>query len=326
MTDTATPAVNAPADMTAVITNAVADAVDSGELPGDANLATDADTVEADAGAPAAVEATAADAAPAEEFESLPVRNEHGRVNRIPYDRVKTIVENAKKKVAAEWESKLSESTSKASAAEGRLGEAMQLARMIHEQPEAFLAELRQVPAYASLLGQGPKAESEAQSAAALLPPDYRTDDGGVAFSPEAVQRMLAKQASEVEERITKRFAPIEQRFQAETRLQAAQTAVRTQLEEAASWPGFTEGQNDILRALQADPQMTLEGAWRKVVVPKMAADRDRIRQEVLAELNAKPRSTATAPNTPVPTAADDAPTGMGAVIWKAMRDASTRR
>lgn len=60
--------------MTTVITNAVAGAVDSGELPGDANLATeqsDAEPVEAEA-APAAVEATAADAAPVEEFESLP--------------------------------------------------------------------------------------------------------------------------------------------------------------------------------------------------------------------------------------------------------------
>lgn len=92
------------------------------------------------------------------------------------------------------------------------------------------------------------------------------------------------------------------------------------------SWPGFAEGQDDMLQALQVDPRMTLEGAWRKVVVPKMAADRDRMRQKVLAELNGKPRSTATAPATPVPTAVDDAPKGMEAVIWKAMRHANSKR
>ena len=49
---------------------------------------------------------------------------------------------------------------------------------------------------------------------------------------------------------------------------------------------------------MQDTPDMTWQEAYVEVVIPKMAAQRDTVRQEVLAELNQRPHSTSVTSST----------------------------
>jgi hypothetical protein len=74
--------------------------------------------------------------------------------------------------------------------------------------------------------------------------------------------------------------------------LQQASQRVDLMIKEAETWPGFKENEADILKTLQADSSISLERAYQKVVYPKLQTDRNKLREEVLKEINAQPRST----------------------------------
>ena len=75
-------------------------------------------------------------------------------------------------------------------------------------------------------------------------------------------------------------------------RLEAVVPVIRKQIEEAKTWPMFNENQDEIVAALKANPNLSLEGAYRQIVVPKIVADRSRIKQDVLREAQHAPTST----------------------------------
>ena len=176
---------------------------------------------------------------------------------------------------------------------------------LAESNPEAFLSALIQSDSrYAELIQRAITAQQAPQapnSADINIGPDVMLPDGSLGWSPEAMQRMMdaraaqAAQAAEqrINQQLEQRYGPIEARYRQEQMMHGALSKVQSALEQARSWVGFNENETDIKQELLADRKLTLEQAYIKVVSPKLAASRDQIRQQVLAEMGKKPRAAA---------------------------------
>jgi hypothetical protein len=92
----------------------------------------------------------------------------------------------------------------------------------------------------------------------------------------------------------------MEQQFKSQAKQQQAAASVKAMIDDARQWPGFTEHESDILQTLKSNPKISLDAAYRQVVMPKMQADRNKVREEVLAELKTRPTTTSIPATTPV--------------------------
>ncbi len=273
-----------------------------------------------------------------------------GRENRIPYSRVKKIVERAEKEARAAAEKtlagapqpKLQEYETKVKDYEGRLEKVAQFENMIEHQPEQFMNFLSTLPAYKEffayinqLAQQAPAASAQATAQptldlAGMPQPDQPLPDGTKVYSMEGLQQLLAWQAQQVEaraikateDRIAQRYKPMEENWQAEQRRQQAIPVIQKQLAEARQWPHFTELEADIVEVLKTDPNISLEGAYRKTlsekVLPKLQTDRDSMRKSILEELKKKPVSTSAPTSAVKPTRTPAGPRSLEDIIKEA--------
>jgi hypothetical protein len=182
-------------------------------------------------------------------------------------------------------------------------------------EPERFMKALVAAdPRYAQLVqgwhtqnGNGNGNKPAAPAPNQQMPqPDTPFPDGSVGYSQEGLAKLLEWQAAQVEARIAERYKAIEDAHLADQQIRAAVGRVQTQVQDAMAWDGFAENQAEIAKALQANRQLTLEAAYRQVVLPKFRATRESLRAEILAELNKKPsRVTGTSPGGGAPPAAN---------------------
>jgi hypothetical protein len=194
----------------------------------------------------------------------------------------------------------------------------LQLLDIADKDPDRFLDALAQAdPRYAERLafrrtnGNGHAPASPQPEPGAEMPlPDGTLGDGTGGYTMDGIRALLDWQAAQVrrdiEQKLEQRYGPVLQKHEADAALQAATTRVAAKLQDAIqNWDGFAEAQGDIAKALRADPRLDLFGAYRQVVFPKLKADRDRIRSEVLAEIQGKPlKVSATTPaGSPPPSA-----------------------
>lgn len=187
--------------------------------------------------------------------------------------------------------------------------------------------------------GQGQPAKAQAVPAAEDDPrpePDYPVRDAegkeiGRSYTAEGLEKRLAwerRQATrEAEAKLGDRLKPIEERYKNETdrereaRIQADIDAKLTQqLDRAKKWHGFEDNAADILKALQGDKTISLHDAYVQVVMPKLAADRQKMREELLAEQNAQPRSTS-ATTTATATKPTDGPRDTASIAREVLRE-----
>lgn len=223
-----------------------------------------------------------------------PALNKHGKENRIPYSRVQKIAENAETKG---YQKATTEFAPKIEAYESRLNQVSQVENLMFQKPAEFLSMLiSKVPGYAEVFSQinqslAPNAGNKAGSDFSA---DYQLEDGTPFYSDAKMKAILKAHADQVEARLAERYKPIEERFRQEQRQQAMMPAIRAQLAEAVKWPLFNESQNEILAVLKADQKISLEGAYRQVVMPKLAADRNKLREDLIKEINTKPIATGT--------------------------------
>lgn len=232
-------------------------------------------------------------------FESLQNELAGKRDNRIPYNRVQRIVENARRKEADKVRGEIEQQYAQYRTPD--FENTMRAWRMADENPRQFLEALASAdPRYAELIAPAP--QSHAQRAAGQATgstekpePDVLLSDGRLAYSADQTEKLAAwhaqQRVEELERRYAERFGPIEQDYRVSKQVQSAYENVSNQLAEAEKWPGFSEAKADILAALQADRKLGLKDAYIRVVIPKLQPSRDRMRQEILAELNAKPRA-----------------------------------
>lgn len=267
-----------------------------------------------------------------QELVGVPPQYPGGRENRIPYSRVKKITDKATKMAVAEaqkvWESqtsphvaKLAEFEGKTKDYESRLARVAKFEDIMSNNPSKFLEMLESNPVYnkwfqyvrqsiAKAEGH-PSTQQAAPDPYGDMPqPDQALSDGSKVYSIEGLKGLLAWQTQQVEARVQKqigeRYEPIEKEWEANKRVQALIPQIRSQIDEARSWPLFNENESEIVSHLQADQRLSLEGAYRKVVFPKITADRNRMRESILAEVKQAPRATS-APSTAIKSAPAEA-------------------
>ncbi|MGD9685354.1 MAG: hypothetical protein AB7W16_29645 [Candidatus Obscuribacterales bacterium] len=262
-----------------------------------------------------------------------------GRENRIPYSRVKKIIEKNErelkeklsKELEGQYKPKLSDFETKVKDYEDRLQKVGQFEQVMANDPQTFLGILSQIPAYKPFfdyLNQVASAEKNPEKTATAAtttqvptgddPADPRPGpnktlaDGSKVYDLEGHQALMdwyerraARKAAEeatrrVNEELSKRLAPVEQeqRQRAEER-QRQETLTRNlaivekQLADARTWPMFNEHEEAITKALEADKTLSLEGAYRQVVLPKLIENANSARTKVLTEMKRQPASTA---------------------------------
>ena len=209
---------------------------------------------------------------------------------------------------------------------ETRLSAVGQFEDVMANEPQRFLQMLAKIPAYkeffefveqgAQALRGAPAATAQAGQSlqAASVPagdpmpePDEELSDGSKVYSMEGLKSLLEWNARNVETRVTSnyekqikdlqsRYEPMASEWQERRRTEAALPVIRKKIEEARTWHMFNESEQDILEKLRSDPKISLEEAYRQVVFPKLIAERNKIRQEVLDEVKAAPTSTSVTP------------------------------
>lgn len=174
----------------------------------------------------------------------------------------------------------------------------------------AFLRELASIdPRYGRFLEQ--QAEQQQTPAAAEMPaPDITLPDGSQTYSLKGLQALLEWNTQRTEGKLDARLKPFADREKAEKEraehskaVEAVQTRTNQQLADAETWPGWADHKPEILKALQEDsaqataekrrPSLSLEGAYRKVVVAKLLEDDGKRRARLLKEIQDAPKSSA---------------------------------
>ena len=255
-------------------------------------------------------------AKPVDEFEKkfgVPALGPSGRENRIPHSRVTKMVAKAVKDAEAGYVPKIQEFEAKVADYEGRLQKVAEFENLMVNDSSRFLQLLNQLPQFQELLKpvfQPQQVQEQAQTPdpdGDMPQPDYELADGSKVYSMDGLKQLNAwnrtkareEARTEVLSEIEKRFGPIEQSFQAHQAFQELAPKVNAQIQEARTWPMFNENEAEITQALQQDRLLSLEGAYRKIVFPKITADRSKMREDLLREIKSAPRSTA-APSRPV--------------------------
>lgn len=239
-----------------------------------------------------------------------------GKENRIPYSRVKKIVGNAEKAKDDHWTAEKTKWTeaetgykTKIGDYEGRLGQVAQFEQVMVNDKLKFLQMLTQIPGYREIFEQIGQSKAQAGTPTTPQPdpnampdPDQELSDGSRVYSMEGLKALLSWQTKQAEDRISKRYAPIEQEWKANKQLETIIPEINRQVAEARQWPLFETNEPAIVKALQANPKLSLEGAYRQIVVPQLqsniASAEQSTRAKVIEELQKAPRSTS-APTSP---------------------------
>ena len=272
-----------------------------------------------------AAEQTSGAESKSEDFDSkfgLEPKGSGGRENRIPYSRVRKIVENARSEAVAPLAQQVQEFQAKLQDYEGRLSQVGQFEEVLQNRPQEFLELLSQVPTYQPFFEQLGRLSQVAQyleqqqmmqdlpqadPASDMPQPDQIMPDGSRVYSMDGLRELLGWQAQQVREQVTQevsqRYAPIEQQwYEAQQQAQYEQQVqehiaqlvpqVQAQIDEARQWPMFQENEAAITKALQQNTSLSLEGAYRQVVLPRLTSGRESMRQQLLQEMKQAPRST----------------------------------
>ncbi len=249
-----------------------------------------------------------------------------GRENRIPYSRVKKIVEKNERDVVArvtkeledKYNPQINETGAKVQDYESRLGRVAQFEQVMTTNPREFLGMLSGLPAYKEFFefvnkameGQGGRIEDAkttptAAAGDAMPEPDKLLADGSRVYSMDGLKALMAWQGQQVETRVNagwekkvnERFGPIEQAYKSQEYMAKLVPQIDAQIAEARKLPNFAELEDDVVKILNENPRINLEGAYVQAyqtkIVPKLSTDRNKLRSEILAEIKKQPAVTA---------------------------------
>jgi hypothetical protein len=230
-----------------------------------------------------------------------------GRENRIPYSRVKKIVAKAEaeaNKFKTELDTikpRFTEYETKVQDYESRLERVAQFEEILQNDPKQFLTMLSKVPAYKEFFDFVNQAVSGQAAPAGAVAAPVDQPDG--LYSMEGLKKLLAWQADQVEQRTIKqveqRYAPIEQAWQSQEQMARIVPVVEKQIAEARTWDRFSELEPRIVEILKADKNINLDRAYMKayqeVIVPQLRTDKDKMRADLLAEIQKAPKASSPA-------------------------------
>ncbi len=268
------------------------------------------------------------------------------RENRIPYSRVKKIVANAQKKLVDAHTASLNETTGKLTKAEERAKAADTVDQLIAGDPDRYIGMLAMLhpDKYKKFVTQGTGSAPAVGTTAAPTTtdakpePDYRFEDGSLGYTPDQHERLLEwnarKAKKEALDEVDKKYGSvlgnIQQREIAAKQAAEAAPKIASQLNWAKAKYGklfeddyekANKGQpSEILIYWKANPHLPFEAAVVDVLDPKRMAtvqtDRDKMRAELLKELNTRPgAASSTAPTGAKATPESSGPRSMEDVI-----------
>lgn len=250
-----------------------------------------------------------------------------GRENRIPYTRVKKIADNAAKEAVtsakATWTKELEAShvpvvkyqelETETKTQKEQLAKVAEFEHVMLNDTPRFIRMLAGLPQYATILAPiiNPQAQAKPAEAAPVatsdpsdpMPePDFDQGDGGKVYSMEGLAKLnawnraqaKAEARKEVMAEVEKRFGPIEEDYKRYQHMQTIVPVIQQQITDARAWPLFTESEAEITKVLRDNPTFNLERAYQTVVLPKLKADRDTMRADILKEVKTAPRTTST--------------------------------
>jgi hypothetical protein len=355
-------------DLDTQIMGAIHDATDGAEgeaLPdaGDDHGTDDtADTGDdaAEAGAEGVDGIAAADTKPTEpddldkELEGYGVKRavKGQRDNRIPYARVKKIVENAKKGLATAHEAALKERDGKLTAAEARakkLDMFEQVDRIASTNPAKYVEMLMEAnPAYKQFLREVAAAADESKDEAFKEPrpaPDAKMSDGSEGYTQKGFDALLdwnARKArheamQEFNKKLEKELSPLQQaeKDRANTaaaiqQFNSAHETVKGQLRRAEQIWGdlFTDKANqaEIEAALKSDQfeGHSFESVVSAVLTQKLRSQVETARADVIKELNERPAAARSKASGKAGKVEEEVPAegDLDAIMIKSLRDA----
>lgn len=239
-----------------------------------------------------------------------------GRSNKIPYPRVKAMIDKSREKVVSEWTSKYSAVEAQVKEAHGHLE---QLRAAVLGDEEALIREFAAVnPRWQRFLEQN--AEPARQEFGTDMPrPDYELPDGTRTYSLDGIQKQLipwltqaikAEALKEVDSKLTARERAERDKQSFAQRSQAERDR---QMAEAQTWPMFgtltpgqpmTPFQSEVLAELRKDseqaerekraPRMSLRQAYLEVYARHQ--EPNKVRERVLKEMQSAPKRPALGP------------------------------
>jgi hypothetical protein len=248
-----------------------------------------------------------------QEFGFKEHRREDGREHRIARSKVLQMIASGLKRGTEKWGAE--KQTIEQERAQYR-ADLDEMYADLRGEPKAFLAKLAQHdPRYQAFL-EPPAAPVAPVAPVGEMPdPDITLQDGSRTYSIDGLKKLLEWNTANVEARLMpkldERLKPWQEREQAakareegEKVTNAVREKTRSLIAEAQNWPGFKEHEADILKALQADteqaraagkrPTLSLDAAYRQAVLPKLQADRNKMREELLKEINGAAAKTPT--------------------------------
>ncbi len=268
-----------------------------------------------------------------------------GRENRIPYSRVKKIAQKAVRDARKDWEAETSpksqEAQTKLTSYEQELTTYRNFEKTMVQEPEKFLRMLSSVPAYKQFFtaveqafeamekGNAQPTPAQQELGDDMPQPDVRLPDGSLVYSEKGLRDLQSwnrdQARKETLAEVDKRYGPIEKEWQAYQRVESLRPKVNAQITEARTWDKFTENEAEIVDVLKNNPQISLEGAYRQVVLPKLKAawesekqrlvpDRNKIREELMQELKSAPRATSV-PSTSSRSSVEQGPRSLEQII-----------
>lgn len=270
------------------------------------------------------------DAIPAEVVDSLGRK----RVNSIPHTRVGSMITKREQKLLTDVAKELGltpaqgaalkledivgtikEHGTKRTNYEARLKQVDIVEALIAKDPDKFMEIIAGInPAYKEFARKQAAATAAATTPVVDLDPepqpDYDLGNGQTTYTLDGLKKRDAWKERQLEKKFDKmladRFKPVDDRFKADkdreeeqSRLNERTKSINERVARARKWPQFTENEQpmlDAMKAAQAAGQpISFEEAYMQVVVPKLAGDRTKIRTEVLAEIEAQPKTSSVA-------------------------------
>lgn len=243
-----------------------------------------------------------------------------GKVNKLPYDRVVKITDNAKRKTVEDiigrpfaenetieqavtgFKTSYTEATAKLKDYEPRIASMDAVEPIMVHEPKRFAQMLIAInPEYADLFkgvaDQGVVAEvpAPASTIGPMPKPDYDLGGGKMTYSPEGLTALLewntAKSVEAAEIKIAKRYEPIEKQHQQRENALRVEREMGPKIAAAVDHARqnrrlFKENEPAILALITADHSLSIDDAWWKVVQPILD---DQIAKANAAAEKAKP-------------------------------------
>lgn len=181
------------------------------------------------------------------------------------------------------------------------LQEALQALSMAETDQKGFVEYLLNDPRFASLI----EFKKEAPAQSELPPgPDQKDEQGNPYWSQEGLDKrfawerqMAAKEAGKTlqqqQKEFESRYKPVVEEHEARNQWNRTVSEQKTVLENArAKWQGFKQYEPQIRKAMENNEEWDLKDAYIMTVPQaqqgQYKADREKIRQELIAEMNAK--------------------------------------